>query len=188
MADMISGMIESFGGPVLEDLGKRVGLPADTVKMAVPVVTGLILMGVKRMASQPGGADKISQMVTANSERVGGRDLDTFVKEADPAKTADALNALTGGNSAENVVANLARKTGLDPKAVGQLMGVMAPAVLSQLGGLAKDKGLDAQGMVDLVNSNSDALNAIPGLDYIMDDVPGISDDIKRGLSKLFGG
>lgn len=187
MADMISGMVESFGGPVLEDMGKRVGLPADTVKMAVPVVTGLVLMGIKRMASQPGGADKLAQMMTANSERVGGRDLATLVKEADPAKTADALNALTGSNSAENVVANLARKTGLDPNAVGQLMGIMTPAVMSQLGGMAKEKGLDAQGVVDLVNSNSDALKAIPGLDYILDDVPGISDDIKRGLNKIFG-
>ena len=187
MADMISGMVESFGGPVIEDLGKRVGLPASAVKAAVPVVTGLVLMAVKRIGSQPGGADTINQMMATNSDRMGGRDLDSFVKEADPAKTAEMLESLSGGNSIENVTSNLARKSGLDPDAVGKMLGIMAPAVISQLGATAKANGLDAQGVVDLVNSNSDALNAIPGLDYIMDDVPGISDDIKRGLGKLFG-
>jgi len=30
---------------VLEDLGKRLGLPADVVKQATPVVTGLVVAG-----------------------------------------------------------------------------------------------------------------------------------------------
>lgn len=51
MADMITSMITSFGGPVLEDLGKRVGLPPDIVKKVAPLGIAAVLSGVKRIAA-----------------------------------------------------------------------------------------------------------------------------------------
>ena len=187
MADMISSMIESFGGPVMEDVGSRFNIPPQMVKMATPMIVGFVVAGVKRLGSQPDGAQKLSAMMDQNAQRFGDRDLDSFVKEADPAKTAEALDALTGGNSVENVTGNLAGKLGVDPKALAGMLGVMAPAVINQLGGMAKEKGLDAQGVIDLVDQNADGLSDM-GMDYILDNTPGIGDDIQRGFSKLFGG
>ena len=187
MADMISSMVESFGGPVLEDVGSRFNIPPQMVKMATPMIAGLVIAGIKRLGSQPDGAQKLTAMMDQNAQRMAGRDLDSFVKEADPAKTADMLNSLTGGNSLDNVTGNLAGKLGVDPKALAGMLGVMAPAVISQLGGMAKEKGLDAQGVIDLVDQNAGGLSDM-GMDYILDNTPGMGDDIKRGLGKLFGG
>ena len=185
--DMVTGLVNSFGGPILVDLGKRVGLPESTVKMVTPIVIGLVIAGIKRLATQSGGVDQVNSLLQGASDRMGARDLDTFVQEADPAKTAATLDALTGSNSSEQVVDNLARVTKQDPHTIATLLGVMCPAVLSQVNSIAKDQGLDTQGLVNLIDQNADALKGLGNIDYILDDVPGISDDLKRGLNKLFG-
>lgn len=186
--DMITSLANQFGGPVIEDLGKRLGLPPQMVKAATPMVVGLVIAGVKRMAASPGGKEQIATMMQGAGQRMGDRSMDAFVQEADPAKSADMLNSLTGSNSTEQVIDNLARKTGLDPQATAKLMGVMAPAVMSQLNSMAKEQNLDVDGMMNLIDQNADALKGVGNLDYILDDVPGISDDLKRGFNKLFGG
>jgi hypothetical protein len=185
---MIESLVGSFGGPVLEDLGKRIGLPAEVVKQATPLVTGLVVASVGRMLKQPGGADAVTGLFKSAGDLMGGGDLDAFVKSADPAKSADMLKMLAGSNSVENITGNLAKKTGLDADAIGKMMGVMAPAVLGGLGKMAKEQGLDAAGVGKLIEDNADALAGIGDLDTLMDNVPGISDDLKRGISKLFGG
>lgn len=185
--DMITGLVTSFSGPVLLAIGKRVGLPESAVKMAIPIVVGLVITCIKRIASQPGGADSVSSLLQGASDRVGARSLDAFVNEADPADTADTLDALTGENSSEQVVANLAGLTQQDPETIAKTLGIMAPAVLSQLNALCKDQGLDTQGLVNLIDQNADALKGLGNLDYLLDNKPGIVDDIQRGLGKLFG-
>ena len=186
-AEMITGLVESFSGPFLTDLGDRVGLPESAVKMAAPVVVGLVVSDAKRVASRPGGVEKLTSVLQVAEDRIGDRDLDSFVKEADPSKTADLLHALTGSNSSEQISANLARLTKQDPETIGKTLGIMAPAVMSQMNTLAKDQGLDTQGLADLVDQNADALKGLGDQDDILDDVPGIGDDIQRGLGKLFG-
>ncbi len=187
MADMITSMITSFGGPVLEDLGKRVGLPPDIVKKVAPLGIAAVLSGVKRIAAQPGGADALSSLFKSATDTVG-TDLDAYAKGFDPAKSASMLNTLAGSNSVENVTANLARVAGISPDSMGKMMGFLGPAAVSGLGAMAKENGLDAKGVVDLLDQNSDAFKALGDLDYLLDDVPGIGDDISRGLKKLFGG
>lgn len=185
--DMLTSLVNSFGAPALDSLGKRLGLPPSVVKAATPMVIGLVLAGVRRLANQPGGMDTLGSLLQDNSQRVGARDLNTFLQEASPAKTEQTLDALTGSNTFEQVAANFARKTGMDPHVAGEMMGILAPAVLSEAQSLAKQQGLDLQGVVNAVNANADAINALGDIDYILDDVPGITDDIKRGFDKLFG-
>ena len=187
MAGMLDSLVGSFGGPVLEDLGKRVGLPADVVKQATPLVTGVLVAGVGRLLKQPGGADKVTSMFKSSSDSIGG-DLDSFVKNADPAKSADMLKSLAGGNSLENITANLASKTGIGADSMGKMLGLMAPAVIGGLGKMAKDQGLDAAGVAKLLEDNAGSLQGLGDLDTLMDNVPGIGDDISRGIKKLFGG
>ena len=63
-------------------------------------------------------------------------------------------------------------------------------AVVGTMGKMAKEQGLDATGVTDLIEQGASVLQGkgIDDLDTLMDNVPGISDDIKRGIKKLFGG
>ncbi len=185
--DMLTSLVNSFGAPALDSLGKRLGIPPSVVKAATPMVIGLVLAGVRRLAAQPDGVAALDTLVQGNSQRVGNRDLSTFLQEASPTKSAETLDALTGSNTFEQVADNFARKTGMDPHVAGELIGVMAPAVLSEAQSLAKQQGLDIDGVVQAIDAQSDALSALGDLDYMLDDVPGISDDIMRGFDKLFG-
>lgn len=183
--DMLTSLANQFGGPIVADLGTRLGLPASAVKAATPMVIGLVLSGARRLAAQPGGKEQLGSLLQSTSDRMGTRDLDGFVKEADPAKSADLLNALTGGNSVDQVAANLAGKTGMDPHAVGKMLGIMGPAVLGSVAGMAKEQDMDIDGIVGALDSAN--LGGLGDMDYLLDNVPGVSDDIKRGFDKLFG-
>jgi hypothetical protein len=184
---MITDLATSFGGPVLEDLGKKAGLPPEIIKQAAPIVIALVVGAVARMAKQPGGLNQLTGLFDAAGKERGSADLDSFVKNVDPAKSGDLLKALAGGNSIENVADNLSRKTGIPAEAVAGLLGTMAPAVLSQASAIAKEQGLDTAGLVNLIGEKANAMPDAQIADYILDDVPGISDDIKRGFKKLFG-
>ena len=190
MAGMIEDLVNSFGGPILEDIGAKVGLPADVVKKAMPVVTGLAVAAIGRLSKQPDGADQISNLLKGVGDSFGGGDLAAFVKGADPAKSADLLKTLAGPNSVENITANLAKKSGLPADSVGKLLGVAMPAVLGQLGTMAKGQGLnlDPAGVAKLIDDNAGALKGLGDVDNLMDNVPGIADDVKRALNKLFKG
>lgn len=185
--DMLTGLISSFAEPALEDLGARLGIPASTVKAAAPVVVGLVLTAIQRMAAQPGGSDMLTSLLQSSSDRLGDRDLDTFVKEADPSNSAALLHALSGSNSIQNVASNLAHSFDMQPESAGQLLGLMAPAVMSQIAGMASDEGLDAQGIFNAVETDTAALEAMGNLGHMLDNEPGITDDIKRAFHSLFG-
>ena len=184
----IESLVNSFSGPVLEELGTRVGLPASVVKQATPLVTGMVVSALGRLAKLPGGVDQVASLLQGSVDRLGGRDLDTFVQEADPAKSEDLLRTVAGDNSVKNITSNLAGKLGVSAESVGKMLGVMAPAVVGQMGTMAKEQGLDAAGVANLIEENADALEALGDLDTLLDNVPGIGDDIKRGIGKLFGG
>ncbi len=99
--------------------------------------------------------------------------------------SADLLNALTGGTSVDQGAANLAGETGMDPQAIGKMLGIMGPAVLGSVAGMAKEQDMDIDGVVGALDAAN--LGGLGDLDYLLDNVPGVSDDIKRGFDKLFG-
>jgi hypothetical protein len=186
-ADMLSGLVNSFGGPVLENLGAKFGVPKEVVKSATPVVISLVVAAVARMAKQPGGVDQISGLLNSASKQQGSADLASFVKDVDPAKSKDMLQALAGGNSLDNVMANLSGKTGIPADQIAAVLGTMAPAVLNQFNAMGKEKGLDTAGIAQAIG---DAAANMPDggiADYVLDNTPGISDDIKRGMKSIFG-
>ncbi len=188
MSDMISGLVNSFGGPILEDLGAKLGLPPSIVKQAVPIVIGLVMTALLRKGRSPEGVQELGGLLDEANTEVGSSSLSDFIKNADPSRSAKLLDTLTGENSVENVMGNIGRLTGIPAETVTSAFGTMAPAVLSQVSGLAKGKGLDTAGLLGLIGEQGDAMKALGNLDYLLDDVPGIGDDIKRGFKKIFGG
>jgi len=43
------------------------------------------------------------------------------------------------------------------------------------------------KGIADAIDANKDALASLGNLDSILDEAPGIVDNLKRGLNTLFG-
>lgn len=189
--NLLESLVNSFAPSMIDNLGKRLGISPAVVRAATPMVVGLVLSGLKRLTTQEGAQDKFNSLLKIAGDVVGSRDMDTYLQEADPAKSTGLLDVLTGSNSIEQVAANFAHKSGLDPQidphVAGKMIGMMAPAVLNRVSGLAKEHGLDMKGIADAIDANKEALASLGDINSILDDVPGIVDDLKRGLGALFG-
>ncbi len=189
--NVLDSIVHAFGPSVIDRLGQRLGISPAIIKAATPMVIGFVLSALKRLLGQEGGEEKFNSLLKSGKELVGSRGLEAFVGEADPSSGTSLLDILTGDNSTEQVAANFAHKSGLDPQfdpqVAGKMMGMMAPAVLDQISNLAQEHGLDVKGIANAIDANSDALASLGSLDAILDDKPGLLDDLKRGLGQLFG-
>jgi hypothetical protein len=189
--NLLDSIVRSFGPSVIDRLGQRLGISPAIVKAATPVIIGFVLSALKRVLGQEAGEEKFNSLLKTGKELVGSRGLEAFIGEADPSASASLLDILTGDNSIEQVTANFAHKSGLDPqfdpRVAGKMMGVMAPAVLDQISKFAQQHGLDVKGIANAIEANSDALASLGSFDAILDDQPGLLDDLKRGLAQLFG-
>jgi hypothetical protein len=189
--NILEALVNSFAPSVLDNLGKRLGISPAVVRAATPMVVGFVLSALKRLTAQQGAQEKFNSLLNSASDLVGSRDMATYLQEADPAKSTGLLDTLTGKNSIEQVASNFAHKSGLDPQVdphvAARMIGMMTPAVLNGVSSLAKKNGLDMRGIADAIDANKDALASLGNLDDILDDAPGIVDNLKRGLSTLFG-
>jgi hypothetical protein len=153
-----------------------------------PIIIGLVVAGIARMLKQPGGAAKMQDMIDVSSKAVGSTNPADFIKNIDPQKSMDMLGSLAGGNSLDNVVNNLAGKTGVDAKQLTGVLGSVAPLVLAGLGAAQAKNGLSTDQLATGITEGVGKMQDLGVVDYVLDNTPGIGDDVKRGLSSLFGG
>jgi hypothetical protein len=81
---MVSGLVTSFGGPILEELGAKIGLPPAVVKQAVPIVIGLVVTAMMRKTKSAEGKNELAGLIQSADQQVGGQSLTEFIKNADP--------------------------------------------------------------------------------------------------------
>lgn len=187
--DMVTKLATDMGTPALAALGAKIGLPEGTIKQLAPIVIGFVMAALAKKAKQPDGIKQIGKLIDeADKAGLTSVSAGDYVKTADPAKNAAMLNNLMGGNSLENVSANFAGKFGIQPQQAAGLLGVAVPVVLGQLGKMQKNLGTDTAGLAKHIGENAQNLKDSGALDYVLENTPGISDDISRGLKKLFGG
>ncbi len=187
-ADLVGGAVNAVGGPVVDALAAKVGAPAEVVNQFKPIIIGLVVAGIARMLKQQGGSKKMQDMIDASTKAVGSTDPADFIKNVDPQKSVDMLGQLAGGNSLDNVINNLAGKTGVDAKQLTGVLGSVAPLVLAGLGGMQAKNGWSTDQLAGGITEGVGAMKDAGVIDYVLDNTPGISDDIKRGLSSIFGG
>ena len=185
---LINGVVNSVGGPAVDALADKVGVPKEMINQFKPIIIGLVVAGIARMLKQQGGADKMQKMIDTANGAVGTTDPADFIKNVDPQKGMDMLGSLAGGNSLDNVVNNLAGKTGIDAKQLTGVLGSVAPLVLAGLGTAQKSGNLSTDQLAEQITSGVGKLQDAGVMDYVLDNTPGVSDDIKRGLKSIFGG
>jgi hypothetical protein len=186
-ADMVGGAVNAVGGPVIDALAAKVGVPANVVNQFKPIIVGLVVAGIARMLKQQGGSKKMQEMIGASTKAVGNTDPADFIKNVDPQKSVDMLGQLAGGNSLDNVISNLAGKTGIDAGQLTGVLGSVAPLVLASIGGMQAKNGWSTDQLANGITEGVGAMKDAGVVDYVLDNTPGIGDDIKRGLSSLFG-
>lgn len=188
--DMLTTLVNQFGGAILEQIGAKLGIPPATVKKFAPIAISLVMGSMARSAKKPDGMQAVQGllgMVSSNKALAAG-DMTSFLSDFDVTKSADMLKLLAGGNSVKNVVGNVAANTGVSSKAASGMLSALAPMALAGMSKMATDKGLDTKGLVNLVATESKGLSGVADIDKMLDYTPGLVDQVTRALKGLFGG
>lgn len=95
------------------------------------------------------------------------------------------------GNKKDDVLDQVSKKTGIDKNGMIALMVALAPVVISKLGQMKKQQGLDKEAVADVVNQVSVQDTGIGGkvVDMLDQDGDGsVIDDVVDMAKKAFGG
>lgn len=186
-ADIISSLVNMVGGPVIDALAKKTGLPVEMVNKLKPIVVGLVVAGIARVLKQPNGADKLQDMIGLSDKAMRGENAADYVASVDPHSNTDLMTSLAGDNSLDNVLNNFAGNTGVSADQLKAILGSVAPVVLSNVGQVQKNNNLTAEQLATSINDGIASMPEMAVIDNVLDNKPGFMDDIQRGLGALGG-
>lgn len=153
-------LVSQFVTPgALSQIATLLGISQADVQKGLGAAVPGVLASLLGAAQRPGAADALGAALTRASGEGG---LATMLGR-DPAAAAAAgsgvLGSLLGGGEGKLAEA-LGSYTGLSRSAGGALLGLAGSMALGALGGEAKAKGLDAKGVLGLLESNKDQIKA----------------------------
>ena len=160
MSTILESLASSFGPDVLGDIGKALGADTSAVSKGIGVVGPLLLSGMTRQATQPGGAESLMKLLPEGTGGLLG-------------SLGGLLSGLTGGK-AGGESSPVAALLGPGANAIGgaltralgfnatPLIGMVAPALLGLLSKAVKSDKLDASGLASMLGQERDAFASNP--------------------------
>lgn len=188
ITDMIVQQIGNSGARMVAD---KLGVPESVARMAISAALPMILGGLGRNAAEPQGASALAGAI--DRDHGGGIMDDVLGALGNNNQQADGA-AILGhilGNKQNNAQRALGQSTGLDDNQSADLMKMLAPVVMGQLGQTKQQQGLDASGLADLLGQErqvaDERLGGMAGL-LDMDGDGDVTDDMLKLGSSLLGG
>jgi hypothetical protein len=144
-------------------IGGQPGIANKALGAAVPALLSALLGTVTKDKSS---ADKFAAVL--NQQKAGGADGLWSTFGSDPAKASsagvDMLSSLLGGGTTSTLASGLESFAGLSDTASRSVLGTAAAAIMGGLGKTAKDRNLDAAGIIGALQSEKDEIaRAMPG-------------------------
>lgn len=188
ITDMIVQQIGNSGARMVAD---KLGVPESVARMAISAALPMILGGLGRNASNPEGASALAGAIDRDHD---GGILGDVLGSLGNQREMDDGAAILGhilGNKQNNAQHALGQSTGLNDSQSADLMKMLAPVVMGQLGQTKREQGLDASGLADLLGQekqvSDERLGGMAGL-LDMDGDGDVTDDMMKLGSSLLGG
>jgi hypothetical protein len=185
MATNLVSLVTQFLTPdVIERIAAAIGLDRAAAQKATGAAIPALLAGLAGLAAKPGGARQLSDAVSRQKPGIL-ESVETIIGAPDGQAFAqtgsDALSSLLGSFTTRGLAGSIARFAGTSESAGKSLLGMLGPMVLGVLGQQQRIRGLDANGIANLLTSQqSEIVQAIP---------PGLADELDgAGLLDLFDG
>ena len=192
MTSLLDALKQQLGPDTIQQISTKLGADPATTSKAISVALPVILGGLSRNASNPGGANSLNTALGAHDgsilDNLGG----LFSNPAAAAGTA-ILGHILGSRQAP-VEQGVTKATGMNAQQVTQLLMMLAPIVMGVLGRMKQQQGLGPQQIPDVINQGrAEIEKQAPGtsvLGSILDSNHDgqIVDDVARIGSSILGG
>lgn len=167
--NIVSTIMKFLAPVIIARIASATGLSQGIVGKIVAAAIPAILAGMTGSANRSGGGGLLDQILGKQDPNI----LDNFagiLGGAGQQKMVDggmdSLRSLLGGSSTDALAGALGTFAGAGAKESRSLLGMLAPVVLGSLAKEKKIAGLDAGGMVNLLNSQKDNIAAAMPADF----------------------
>lgn len=184
---------DQVGGQLMSQLGGVLGGSSDATSNAVGGAIPALLKSLTSSGSGVGGADALFNAVQDQDDGILGSLGDLIGGGADSEFSkggTNILGSLLGGGGLGDLAGAISSFSGLARGSSGSLLGMLAPIVLSVIKRKVLGGGLNARGMMDMLEgqgSNIDAAlpkglsDALSGSSFLGD----ATDTVKQGASAV---
>lgn len=189
---LINFVNQELSGPRLAQISQQLGVSEEQTREALPAALATLTGAMAQNASQPQGAQQLSNALSKDHDGSILDSLDSFLGSGNTSPGASILGHILGGRQ-QKVQGNLGRNTGLDPATISRLLALLAPIVLGYLGRQQRQQGLEPGGLAGVLGQERQQVEQHPqarqGLGALLDlDGDGqIMDDLTNLAGGLFG-
>ena len=191
-SSLLEMLMENLSGEPTREISKAVGGNEQSVAKALSGALPVLLGAINRNAESSGGAEALLGALGKHDgsilDNIGG-----FLNQGPSSDGAGILRHVLGQKQG-NVEAGIGKMSGLDSRAVSQILTMVAPLVMGALGKQQRQRGLDVSGLTGLLGQEKEtftqrAPEATNLLGSLLDtDGDGqISDDVINIGGKLLG-
>ncbi len=167
MAANLVSLVSQFLTPdLIGRIASALGLDQSVAQKAIGASVPAVLASLAGLASQSGGAQRLSSVLARQpadvvgnlTKAVGGAEQQAFENTG-----SSLLSGLLGSGQMNELTSAIGRFAGIGGEASKSLTGMLAPLVLGVLGQQQRSTGMDASGLAAMFASQKDQIaSAIP--------------------------
>ncbi len=164
MSSILDALTSQLGGSALSQISRQIGADDDATGGAIAAALPMILGGlIKNSGGGGGGASALGAALDKDHDGSLLDDLGSFLGNRDQQEKhgGGILGHVFGGQDG-HVAGAVAKSSGLNAGSAGQLMKILAPMVMAQLGRQRRQGNLDNSGLSDLLRGERKQIEARP--------------------------
>lgn len=163
MASLLEQLTGQLSGNALSQIASQIGADESATSSAIAGALPVILGGLMKNAQSSDGASALGAALDRDHDGSVLDDLGGFLGQTQQLERhgGGILGHVFGGQTGR-VAESVGRTSGLDAGSAGQLMKILAPMVMAQLGKEKRRSNLDTSGLSDLLRTERRELQSRP--------------------------
>lgn len=151
MNDLFSVLAKQVGGDFVKQVSAKVGADESKTKSMIDLALPLITKSLAKNAASEKGAESLGKALDKKHDGSVLNSLGSLISNPEAGEGAGILKHLLGAKTA-NAEKVMAEKAGVKPEQSSQILKILAPMVLGQLGKAKKSGGLDLSQIVGMIS------------------------------------
>lgn len=154
MADLLRELQAQMSGKTIDKIANQIGGNQQQTSAAVSAALPMILQALSKNATNEQGANSLFNAIAKDHDGSALTNITGLINNFQSGPGAGILRHVLGQkqNKAESIVS---QTSGLNAQATNQLLQILAPIVMAQLGKQKQKGGLDVGGLANLLIQNT---------------------------------